>query len=382
MRLLTVRLFGEFAATDHHGNSLSVGNKRTQALITYLALRIDSGGTRAEAADLLLGPHEPRQMSDLIDDLRYALRFLPREILVSEGDALRLNPAAVTVDAQRFEQSAARPSLDSTREAADLYRGNLLENYVSGSPAFDDWIADRRLHYWRLALGVLGRLLAAQMKAGWWQSAADTASQLLALDPTQEVVHRALMRLQLEQGRPDAALRRYHECADILQREFGTPPSAETERVHEEILSMLERAPAPREAFRAAGNTPVLVLLLEDDAVTSALLEGFLTEAGYEVVAVADGADALMELGRRQFDLLILDVNVPMIGGLRLFEIMIQKEISTPAIFITGVAGAEAEARSLEMGAADFLRKPVRREVLLPRIRAVLHSRQRIQANE
>ena len=102
-----------------------------------------------------------------------------------------------------------------------------------------------------------------------------------------------------------------------------------------------------------------------------------LKEAGYEVVAIADGADALMEMGRRKFDVLILDINVPTLDGLRLFEIMIQKGIETPAIFITGVAGAEAEARSLEMGAADFLRKPLRKENLLPRIRTILQHAHR-----
>ena len=70
---------------------------------------------------------------------------------------------------------------------------------------------------------------------------------------------------------------------------------------------------------------------------------------------------------------------MPTLSGLHLFEIMIRKGIDTPAIFITGVAGPEAEARSLEMGAADFLRKPVRHEILLPRVRAILQRRERIQ---
>ena len=207
----------------------------------------------------------------------------------------------------------------------------------------------------------------------------ETASRLLSLDPTQEVVHRTLMRLQLEQGRPDSALRRYQECADILRREFGRTPSPETERVRQEIQAELERSPAPREALRPTPDGPTLVLLLEDDAVSSALVEGFLVEAGYDVVCVTDGADALIEIGRRQFDLLILDINVPTLSGLRLFEIMIQKGIETPAMFITGVAGAEAEARSLEMGAADFLRKPIRKDVLLPRMRTILQRKARSQ---
>lgn len=205
---------------------------------------------------------------------------------------------------------------------------------------------------------------------------------MLALDPTQEVVHRTLMRLQLEQGRPDSALRRYQECADILRREFQREPSAETERVRDEIIAALERAPAPRDVFLKPLDRPVLILVLEDDAVSSALIEGFLTEAGYEVVTVADGADALMEIGRRGFDLLVLDVNVPTLSGLKLFEIMIQKGMDTPAIFVTGIAGPEVEARSLEIGAADFLRKPIRKEMLLPRVRAILQRRERARRTQ
>src|SRR5437763_12394247 len=104
------------------------------------------------------------------------------------------------------------------------------------------------------------------------------------------------MRLQLEQARPDAALRRYQECADVLQREFSRAPSDETERLHQDILDELKRSPAPREAFRNQATSPLLVLLVEDDLVSAALVEGFLNEAGYEVVIAADGADALMEI--------------------------------------------------------------------------------------
>jgi len=281
-----------------------------------------------------------------------ALRFLPPGILVEGPDSVRFNRDVVDVDSQRFMDLMASPSINSINAAADLYRGNLLEGFSSGIPRFDEWITERRLSLWRGAVIIFSRLLA--------------------LDPSQEVVHRTLMRLQLEQGRPDAALRRYQECADVLQRQFSRAPSDETERLHQEILDELKRSPAPREAFRNQATSPMLVLLVEDDLVSAALVEGFLNEAGYEVVIVADGADGLMEIAKRTFDLLILDINIPTLNGLRLFEIMIQKGIETPAVFITGTAGAEVEAQSLEAGAADFLRKPIRKEVLLPRIRQVL----------
>jgi CheY-like chemotaxis protein len=377
MPILTIRLFGEFLAADHRGNPLAIGSKRTQALLTWLALHRN---TPVPLYDFgaLFGVED---VAGLARDLRFALPFLPDDLFAGEGDAIRFRPAAVEVDVARFDSLVAGGTIHALREASDLYTANLLEGFTSGIASFDQWLAGERLHYWRAALSMLGKLLAVQIKAGWWENASEIAGRLLALDPTQEVVHRTLMRLQLEQGKPDAALRRYQECSDILFREFNRTPSAETERVREEIETALKKTPAPRDAFLKPFDRSVLILVVEDDAVSSALIEGFLGEAGYEAVAVTDGADALLELGRREFDLLLLDINIPTLDGLRLFEIMIQKGIDTPAMFVTGSATPEIEARSLELGAADFLRKPVRKEALLPRIRAILQRRQRAREN-
>lgn len=378
MPLLTIKLFGEFSVSDHRGNTLSIGNRRTQALIAWLALHL-TDVTPLREFSAQFGEEDAFALAR---DLRYAMRFIASDAMVGEGESLRFNRHAVEVDTARFDALVASTGVNAVREAAELYRGPLLASFTSDIAGFDEWVAEQRLRYWRTALATLGKLLAAQVKAGWWESAVETASRLLSLDPTQEVVHRTLMRLQLEQGRPDSALRRYQECADILRREFQREPSAETERVRDEIIAALERAPAPRDVFLKPLDRPVLILLVEDDAVSSALIEGFLMEAGYEVVTVVDGADALLEIGRRGFDLLVLDVNVPTLSGLKLFEIMIQKGMDTPAIFVTGTAGPEVEARSLEIGAADFLRKPIRKETLLPRVRAILQRRERVRRTQ
>jgi CheY-like chemotaxis protein len=381
MHPLNVRLFGEFSATDQRGHAVSLTNKRAQALLIYLAIRMGQETAWSEIAELLFAPNEPEEsVRQLVNELFYALRFAGPDAVVETQSGVRLNDDVVSIDLQRFAMLVEQTSLTDVHEAADLYRGNLLAGFLTGIAAFDDWVASQRVAWWRAAVGILGRLLLIQIKAGWWENAVETAGRLLSLDPSQEVVHRTLMRLQLEQGRPDAALRRYQECAEILRREFARSPSPETERLHEDIMEVLDRTPAPREAFLKPVDRPVLVLVVEDDLVSSALVEGFLTEAGYEVVAVTDGADALLELGRHEFDLLVLDINIPTLSGLRLFEIMIQKGIDTPAIFITGIPGAEVETRSLEAGAADFLRKPIRKEALLPRVRTILQRRERTRS--
>lgn len=381
MPLLHIRLFRELALTDHRGNSLHIGNPRTQSLIAYLALQEGLHASISQVGTTLFGSASDEvAVRSVIGDAQYAFRFLPPDVLIEQDGVIGFSPEGVTADAILFRELHRGGTIQHIRQAAELYRGNLLENFESGLPAFDAWLAAQRIEFWRAAVSVFARLLAAQIRAGWWESAVETAARLLTIDPSHEVVHRTLMRLQLEQGRPDSALRRYNECVDILRRESGRAPSPETERVHEEIMAALGRTPAPREMTISSIGRPLLVLLVEDDLVSSALVEGFLTEAGYEVVAVADGADALIEIGKRHFDLLILDINLPTLSGLRLFEIMMQKGFETPAIFITGMPGPDVETRSLELGAADFLRKPLRKETLLTRVRSVLQQRLRSTA--
>ncbi|HEX8619677.1 MAG TPA: response regulator [Thermoanaerobaculia bacterium] len=379
MVLLSIRLFGEFSAVDYRGDALSIGNRRTQALVVYLALKIGGKTSLNELASLLFGdPGAEARVREVVRDLQYALRFLPHEIVVEDGGTVRFNRTSVSVDTRRFEEMIAAPSMNSVREAVEIYRGNLLEQFSTGIRAFDEWVAERRLTYWRGAIAIFGNLLATQIRAGWWDEAIDTAGRLLTLDPAQEVVHRTLMRLQLEQGRPDSALRRYQKCAEVLRRQHNREPSDETERLRREIERAVERtAASPRDVFRAQADRPVLVLLVEDDLVSSALIESYLSDAGYEVVSVTDGGTALIELGRRHFDLLVLDINVPTLSGLKVFEIMLQKQIDTPALFITGMQGTHVETQSLEMGASGFLRKPIRKEVLLPKIRGILQRSQR-----
>lgn len=377
MQLLFIRLLGDLTVVDERGNALSVGNARTKALVAYLALKIGGTPSIGEIGQLLFGSRDAiADVREVISDLREALRSFPAEVLLEDGATLRFHQELVDVDLQRFQDLVATPSLNSVRKATEIYRGGLLPGFVSGIALFDGWIAERRRQVARSAVATFGSLLSALMRAGWWEEASDTAARLLELDPSQEVVHRTLIRVQMERGHPDAALRRYHECADLLRRDFGREPSAETQRLRDEIEQARAGTPAPREVGQARGSGPVLILLVEDDLVTAALLEGYLAEARYEVVTVPDGGDALMELGRHRFDLLILDINLPTLTGLKVFEIMIQKQIATPALFITGMTGTEVETQSLEMGAAGFLRKPVAKEMLLHKIRGILRESQ------
>lgn len=157
------------------------------------------------------------------------------------GQTLALNPAGVDVDVAVFEQRVAEGPPDALEQAAALYQGDLLAGFSLDEPLFEDWLRLERERLHELALEALARLLAHQSRSGAPDRAIPTAVRLLALDPLQEAVHRALMRLYLRLGRRGAALKQYQLCVSALERELGTEPEAETRQLYQDLLR--RRAP-------------------------------------------------------------------------------------------------------------------------------------------
>ena len=94
----------------------------------------------------------------------------------------------------------------------------------------------------------LARLLAIRPERASTERAIQTAMRLLALDPLQEAVHRALMRLYARQGRRGAALKQYQVCVGALQRELGTEPEAETKQLYRGLVAAVGRGDEMTEA--------------------------------------------------------------------------------------------------------------------------------------
>jgi CheY-like chemotaxis protein len=179
-----------------------------------------------------------------------------------------------------------------------------------------------------------------------------------------------LMRLYRDTGRRAAAMRQYQTCERVLTRELGVKPDAETCALYDRIREA--GAPASAEPGERAAAPSVLVV--EDEPVTRAVLEGFLGLAEYEVTAVSDGADALFQLSNRHFDLILTDIAMPSVDGLALAEVVTRKGLHTPVIFVTGQPGDELEVKGLTLGAVDYIRKPIQKDVLLLRVRKALRA--------
>jgi len=110
------------------------------------------------------------------------------------------------------------------------------------------------------------------------------------------------------------------------------------------------------------------ILVVDDDRETLQLIARFLENAGYEVLTAADFFDTISMIKDRQFDLIISDIKMPDINGLKLFEILQQKGIKTPLLFLTSSDDEENEIAALKLGAVDYVKKTVKKDILLLRV--------------
>lgn len=119
-------------------------------------------------------------------------------------------------------------------------------------------------------------------------------------------------------------------------------------------------------------ETSTAILLAEDDPVTRMLMTRFLKKAGYEVEAVADGAEALHRMTARYYPMLVTDWEMPQMDGLALCQAVrnLQLDGYVYALLLTARDGKEHIIAGLEAGADDYLVKPVHEPELLARLNA------------
>jgi two-component system, OmpR family, copper resistance phosphate regulon response regulator CusR len=124
-------------------------------------------------------------------------------------------------------------------------------------------------------------------------------------------------------------------------------------------------------------NTPATlcegrVLVIEDELRVAAVLRQSLADAGYEVSMASTGEQGLAELEQGHFDLCVMDLMLPGIGGLEILAALRQTSLTTKVIVLSARDSAEDRLLGLESGADDYVVKPFSIAELLARIRILL----------
>lgn len=115
-------------------------------------------------------------------------------------------------------------------------------------------------------------------------------------------------------------------------------------------------------------------ILMVDDVATNLICAAEVLRNSYEVSTAKSGRQALLMLKEMTPDLIMLDINMPQMDGYEVFEKILSNPewASIPVVFLTAEADMANEARGLEMGAMDFIRKPFDPEVMKARIDKIL----------
>jgi type II secretory ATPase GspE/PulE/Tfp pilus assembly ATPase PilB-like protein/CheY-like chemotaxis protein len=149
--------------------------------------------------------------------------------------------------------------------------------------------------------------------------------------------------------------------------------------VYEKVL--IEENPSSLEPPSSKGEGKVKsappnprVLVVEDDRAMQKVVTHFLQNEGYEVATADDGIDALIKMGQSRFDLILSDINIPNLDGFKLLEMVQQKGFAIPIILMTGRLSREDEIRGFQLGATDYLQKPIQKELLLLRVGRTLQN--------
>ena len=145
--------------------------------------------------------------------------------------------------------------------------------------------------------------------------------------------------------------------------------------------AMFSGEPAPYSPTLETDSQPRLLLVDDEPRLLSSLYE-LLRDRGYQLTTASSGSEALAHLSRLRFDLVLLDLRLPDIGGHEIMDFINQKGIDADVIVMSGEVGIDAAIGALKRGAYDYLRKPYAREELLATVANALKGRRLALENQ
>jgi DNA-binding response OmpR family regulator len=119
------------------------------------------------------------------------------------------------------------------------------------------------------------------------------------------------------------------------------------------------------------------ILYADDDPSIRAAVRGEIIEQGYELDEAGDGPETIRKLEKGNYDLLLLDINMPGKSGLDVLKFIKEKNLSCRIIMLSGRLGFSVATESLKLGADEYITKPFSVEFLLLSIKKALERRGR-----
>ena len=123
------------------------------------------------------------------------------------------------------------------------------------------------------------------------------------------------------------------------------------------------------------------ILVVDDEAGVRSSLQGILEDEGYRVDTDSSAEGALRRLEREPYDLVLLDIWLPNMDGMKALEKMREEELDTPVIMISGHATIESAVKAIQLGAYNFVEKPLSLDKTVIVVKNALRQRTLEQEN-
>jgi beta-1,2-mannobiose phosphorylase / 1,2-beta-oligomannan phosphorylase len=197
-------------------------------------------------------------------------------------------------------------------------------------------------------------------------------------DPTKVIAHlKEPLLVPNEEEREGYVPNVLYSCGSILHNNEVIIPYAMSDTCStyatiplEEVFDeLLKSSRKPRSAVTPKAAS---VLVVDDEPMVQKFITFLLNDEGYHVEVASDGAEALLSLGGKRFDLILMDVNMPNLDGVQLMKILRTKKLSTPVIVLSGDDKVLLKEKGLDLDSVDFVDKPIKTEILLPKIKRLL----------
>jgi two-component system, OmpR family, response regulator len=123
------------------------------------------------------------------------------------------------------------------------------------------------------------------------------------------------------------------------------------------------------------------ILLIEDDVDLTIIIQGWLASHSHIVEVVHNGTDGMYALRVSEFDVIILDWELPAMSGIEILKQYRDEGGKTPVIMLTGKRSIDDKESGLDHGADDYLTKPFHMKELAARVRSLLRRGTNVQTN-
>lgn len=233
------------------GSPVNADRRKTLALLAYLA--VNRGQHTRDYLSGLLWPDYSQ--SKAFTNLRHTLWEIQQTLgdgwILADRETIglisdtKVSPdRVISLDVAQFNSlvSESRTQQDVSlrlrllSDSVKLYRNHFLTGFsLKDAPTFNDWVYVESETLRHQLASVLTLLLDDHCALEQAETAIPYAQRLIALDPLNEASHRQLMQIYIQAGQPNAALKQYQACEQILRKELGLDPQPETRSLFKQI---------------------------------------------------------------------------------------------------------------------------------------------------